>query len=58
MGFWVSQSRRVKYIAVDTVDGVGVNIWTCSGTWCSSSEQNLSSSPMCLFSHPGWAAIR
>lgn len=46
------------YIMVDTVDGVGVKVWTCSGFVCNLSLQNLDSSLMSSSVQPGWAAMK
>ena len=47
-----------RYIAVETVEGVGVKIWTCSGLMWSWSWQNLDSWRMSSSLHPGWAAMK
>lgn len=46
------------HMAVEYVEGVGVNTCTCSGWVPSSLEQKDASSRMWSRVHPGWAAIR
>ena len=53
-----SMSIPVQYMQVDTVDGVGVNICTCSGFILSFEWQNLDSSCMSSSRQPGWAAMK
>ena len=45
-------------MAVEYVDGVGVNTWTCSGEMPSVPRQKSASSRMWASVQPGWAAMK